>query len=75
MNELQMRVLQYFAEPARSWRMAENFFPEYERNDVHETLYSLVGAGLIRHIRGKTNDAVYEATPHGKALLEVAVDR
>jgi hypothetical protein len=69
MNELQIKVLEYFAEPARSWQMAEHF-PEYDRDEVHQALYALVKAGLIRHIRGRTNDAVYETTAHGKLLLE-----
>jgi hypothetical protein len=70
MNKLQIQVLEYFVAPRRSWRMAQNF-PDYQRNEVHTVLYALVAAGLIRHIRGVTNDAVYETTRHGKALLEM----
>jgi hypothetical protein len=70
MNELQKQVLEYFVKPARSWQMADHF-PDYDRDEVHQALYSLVGAGLIYHIRGKTNDAVYMTTRAGKVLLLV----
>jgi hypothetical protein len=70
MNELQKQVLEYFKEPARSWQMAQHF-PDYKRNEVHEMLYALVAAGLICHLHGTTNDAVYETTRAGKVLLLV----